>query len=1115
MHVVFRESHGLEENETPTDLGQSPADLVVLSFSDSDLGAFAAGWHRGGGRAGKMPSLRLANLAALKHPLSVDTYVEQTLAGARGILIRLIGGVPYWAYGLQQVEVLARRKGIALAVLSADGRADPRLDAISTLPVSTLRRLAQLCDAGGTVAAQAALAQMALATGLYAAPVTGSKALPAFGAWTPQAGVIDASTAFAANSGRPRLLVTFYRAYLSAADLAPIEALFTAFQARGYDVAALFAASLKAHGAADWLAAQVRALKPDAIVNATAFSGKGNAGPSPLDGAGVPVFQVMLATSTQAAWAGSERGLSPADLAMHVVLPEVDGRITAGIASFKEPDLRDDALQFSRHAHQPVPERIAAIADRVSGWVRLAATDRADLTPVLLLSTYPGKDWQMAHAVGLDALASAEAILEDLGEQGYDIGAQSTIADTLPDARIAWPLADYRTALSSLPATLQNDLATVWGAPEDDPACADGAFHFTALRRGKTLIALQPERGAHAQRDDDYHDLARTPRHGYVAFYLWLRHRIGAHALIHIGAHGTLEWLPGKAVALSANCWPEALIGDMPVIYPFIVNDPGEAAQAKRRIGAVTLGHIPPPMRQTSTPDRMVHLESLLDEFSNADGLDPKRRDRLQNDIRAEARALGVEDDLGLNRAASTAEAITRIDRFVCDIKESQFGDGLHIYGRTPVIAAELDATPDATLDATPAATFDPAQSAAGERAGLRDALAGKRVEAGPSGSPYRGRNDVLPTGRNLFTTDPRSVPTRAAHAQGVRLAEELVRRHLQEEGDWPRGLIVDLWGSATMRTAGEEFAMALHLLGVKPVWDKGSARVSGIEVLPISDLDRPRLDVTLRVSGLFRDVFPDLTALFAQAVRTLSTRDEAADWNPYVGQDPGARVYGPAPGSYGLGMGALSETYDSESRAAAGQAWLDASAYATQGAKITRDADGIAARVAQADSFVHLQDLVETDLLLASDYATHEAGFAAAKALSGGTAQLYHLDNSNPETPRARTLPEEIARVVHARAANPDWIAGMRRHGFRGAAEIAATLDHMGAFAHLAGSVAPHLFDLLHDATLGNPEVAAFLQEANPQACQAMRDRFRALHAAGLWTTRRNSIRASLEDRG
>ena len=1094
MHVVFRESHGLEETETPTDLGQSPADLVVLSFSDSDLGAFAAGWHRGGGPKGRMPTMRLANLTALKHPLSVDTYVEQTLQGAKGILIRLIGGVPYWSYGLQQVLALAQTKGIALAVLPADGREDTRLDEYSTLPVSTLRRLAHLCDTGGEVAAQAALAQMALATGLYAGPVMGAKTLPECGAWCPDRGVIPINTAFTGKA--KRILVTFYRAYLTSADTGPITALLRSLRARGFESVGLFAPSLKAPAAADWLRKQIAVLNPAAIINATAFSGKGASGTSPLDAANVPVFQIALATSRRKAWAEAERGLSPADLAMHVVLPEIDGRISAGIASFKEPGKRDPNLEYSRFAHRAEPERIEAIINRVTGWLNLNDKPKVDQVPVLVLSTYPGKDWQMAHAVGLDALASAETILSDLQSEGYNTAPAEPIARTLLDARMSWPLQDYLAALTKLPEQLQTDLHTVWGNPEEDPAFAEGAYHFTALRRGKALVALQPERGTPELRDNEYHDLSRTPRHSYVAFYLWLRKGLGADALIHIGAHGTLEWLPGKSVALSSNCWPEALIGDLPVIYPFIVNDPGEAAQAKRRIGAVTLGHIPPALKKSGTPDRMVRLESLLDEFSNADGLDPKRRDRLQELIRNEAQAIGLENDLGLKQATSTAEAITRIDRFVCDIKDSQFGDGLHIFGRVPEITGDFDAAP----------------SAQAERKALIDALAGKRIDAGPSGSPYRGRLDVLPTGRNLYTTDPRSVPTRASYTQGVNLAEELVRRHLQEEGDYPRGLIVDLWGSATMRTAGEEFAMALHLLGVKPAWDKGSERVSGIKVLPITELNRPRLDVTLRVSGLFRDVFPTLSALYGQAVRALSERDESPDWNPYAGQAPAVRVFGPAPGNYGLNMTHLSETYTDEARAQAGKAWLNASSFALEGEHIAQDIEGITERVTNADSFVHLQDLAETDLLLANDYATHEAGFAAAKKLTGGTAQLYHLDSTNPDNPRARSLPEEISRVVHARAANPDWIAGMKRHGFRGAAEIAATLDHMASFAHLSGTVAPHLFDLYHDATLGNAEVGTFLKDANPQAHQAMQDRFRALLEAGLWNTRRNSIHANLE---
>lgn len=1070
MHVVFRESHGLEDTETPFDPGQDPADLIVLSFSDSDLGAFAAGWHRG--RDG-LPGVRLQNLVALKHPLSVDTYAEATLSGAKGILVRLIGGESYWPYGVATLQDLARRRKIALAVLPADGRPDPALDAASTLPVSTLRRLQHLCDQGGAVAAQAALAQLALAAGLYAGPVAGAKSVPEAGYYAPGAGVVGPPV----SDGRPLALVTSYRSYLTSADTDPVDALLAALDARGFQAIGAFAPSLKAPAAAAWLAAEVARISPAAIVNATAFSAQAADGATPFDRATCPVFQVALSTARRGEWDAAERGLSPADLAMHVVLPEVDGRIFAGVASFKSPGRRDPDLQYSRFAHRADAARINAVADRVAGWHRLSRTTKP--RPGIVLSTYPGKPWNMAHAVGLDALASTANILESLGNNPID-----DLSARLAVEAIAFSVSDYRARLAQLPHNLQDDVAAAWGQPEDDPLVTDGAFHFPAIDHEGALIALQPERGRVEARDDEYHDLARTPRHGYVAFYLWLRDR--ADALVHVGAHGTLEWLPGKAVALSDACWPEALTGDLPVIYPFIVNDPGEAAQAKRRIGAVTLGHMPPPLRDAALPDALGRLERLLDEYSTADGLDPARRDRLIAGIREEARGRGVEDDLGLADDACAAEAVTRIDRFVCDIKESRFGDGLHVWGTGTCGDAE--------------------------RRALADALAGRRIAPGPSGSPHRGRTDVLPTGRNLFAVDPRAVPTRAAHAQGVKLAEELLRRHLQDHGDWPRGLVVDLWGSATMRTAGEELAMALHLAGLAPRWDAGSDRVSGFEILPLALLNRPRIDVTLRVSGLFRDVFPGLAQLFEAGAEALACRDEDPADNPYAARGP--RVFGPKPGQYGVDMGVHLGELTAEARMAAGEAWLAASSWSISAdGRQSEDRAALEARLAGADSFVHLQDLPETDLLMAEDYAAHEAGFAAAMARLGRDAPaLYHLDATRPDRPAARSLTEEIARVVRARAADPSWADGMMRHGFRGGAEIAATLDHMAAFAHLAGAVPSHLFDLYWEATLGRDAVVDFLSQANPGALNALRQRFRDLSEAGLWTTRRNSIAAALE---
>jgi cobaltochelatase CobN len=1080
MHVVFRESHGLEETETPYDPGQDPADLVVLSYSDSDLGAFQAGWHRAKAAGKPLPSLRLTNIAALKHPVSVDTYVETTLSEAKAVLVRLIGGEAYWAYGLASLQDLSHRMGFALAVLPADGRPDPALEAMSTVPASTLLRLNSLCDEGGAIAAQAALAQLSLAAGLYASPVAGDKRIPQWGFYCPDDGVVPGP-----DDARPLVLISFYRSYLTAADTSPVDALIQAFRDAGFQALGVFAPSLKSPGFSDWLAPKLTEHPPTAIVNATAFSARTGEGTTPFDAASCPVFQVGLSTARRKDWEEAERGLSPADLAMHVALPEVDGRVFTGVVSFKSPGKRDPDLQYARFSHRAHAPHVARVVEDVQAWHSLASKPRADRQLALVLSTYPGRAHNLAHAVGLDALQSTDAVLGALQAAGYRTETAPDLGTALMSERISWPLSDYSQALAGLPQDLQDDLSKAWGDAQSDPAVSDGQFHFAARRAGAVLVALQPERGDVADRDDDYHDLARTPRHGYVAFYLWLQSQ-GLDALVHMGAHGTLEWLPGKAVALSETCWPDALGRKLPTIYPFIVNDPGEAAQAKRRLGAVTLGHLPPPQVASGVTEDLEGLERLLDEYSTADGLDPARRGRLVGRIRDEARARGVEDDLGLTEGASEMEAITRIDRFVCDIKESKYGDGLHIYGQGDCGAEELG--------------------------GLLAALDGARVAPGPSGSPARGRLDVLPTGRNIFSVDPRAVPSSSAHAQGVKLAEELLRRHLQDQGDWPKSIFVDLWGSATMRTAGEEFAMAMTLAGLAPTWDEKSGRVNGFEVVPLSLLDRPRIDVTLRVSGLFRDVFPGLAQLFEAGVAALAVRDEDPALNPYRQAAP--RVFGPKPGHYGLGMEAAIDTFTDAARHAAGEAWIRGSSWSISADGSSKDdRAGLEGRLGASDSFVHSQDLPETDILLATDYAAHEAGFAAAlERVGAAPATLYHLDATRPDAPRARLLQEEIARVVRARAAQPKWADGMMRHGFRGAAEIAATLDHMAAFAHLAKVVPPHLFDLYHDATLGREDVTRFMEDHNPAALQALRDMFQRLHDAGLWTTRRNSIAAQLE---
>ncbi len=1083
MHLLVRETQSLDAEAAAVDLGQTPADLVFLSFSDSDLGAAAAAWQAMGA---DRPSLRLANLARLLHPMSVDLYAERVVRRARAVVVRVLGGLDYWRYGAEELWALCRAEGIALALLPGEARDDGRLAALSTVPAAMLARLDALLREGGVDNLGAALRLAAHLGGLGADPRQAPMPLPGFG--VHQFGV-------PADGPLGLAVLVFYRSQLLAGDIAPLAVLAAALAARGFGVRALQVGSLKDRAAGAWVAARLAAWRPAVVLNATGFSARRDAGGSPLDAAGVPVLQLVLAGGAQAAWAASTRGLSPADLAMQVVLPELDGRLAATAISFKAELPPEAGLEYSRSVHLPDAAGIALAADRAAGWARLAATPAGERRIAIVLSDYPGAGGQLGHAVGLDTFASLDAILALLRGAGY--------ADRVV-APAALAAADYRALFAELPAALRDSIVAAWGDPATLPELpAPPALPMLptlpapehggdAGRGGVIIVAVQPDRGRRAERRASYHDPDLPPCHAYVAFHLWLRRVAAVQAVIQLGTHGTLEWLPGKAVAPGADCAPVALLRGLPVIYPFIVNNPGEAAAARRRLGAVTIGHLTPPLAAAGLAGEAADLERLIDEYAAADGLDRRRTALLRRDILDRADSAGLLAESGA-AALPDDDALARLDAYLCDVKELQVRHGLHVYGVAPAPQRRAE-----MLAACPA--IDPADldaCAGAERAALLAALDGRFIPPGPAGAPSRGRADVLPTGRNLFAIDPRSVPTRAALALAERRAEELLRRHAQDHGEPLRRLVLDLWGSATMRTGGEDFSLALLLLGVRPEWDDGSARIAGFAVEPLAVLDRPRVDVTLRISGLFRDAFPAQITLFDAAVRAVAGRDEAPEWNPLAGTSS-PRIFGAAPGDYGAGVDPLRDADPAAT-------YLAASGHA-YGRQQGAAADAFAARVAAAEAFLHVQDHRETDLLDSPDYAAHEGGFAAAAARLGAAPALYHADPTG-----LRRVEEEIARVVRGRAANPRWIATMLPHGYRGAAEIARGIDGLLGFAATLPTRLDAQFDLLFAATLADATVDGFLAAANPAARAAMQARFAEARARGLWRSRRNDIDAVL----
>ena len=1122
MHLLATNVAKLDEADTAVDLEQSPADVVVLSFADSDLSALAAAWQSD---AAILPALRLANLKKLKHPMSVDLYVERVVAHARMVIVRCLGGFEYWRYGLEIIASIARRNGILFAALPGDDRPDSRLAEISTVTSETLSRLDRFFREGGPENLRQALGYVG---SLLDRDIPWTEAMPVgpVAGFSGDGRTIPAKDLFSAVDQRPVALVLFYKASLLAADTAAIRALMAALEAESLAAVAVAVSSLKDPAAAEVLERLIAVRRPAIILNATAFSALREDGTTVLDAADVPVLQVVLASNSQEAWASSPRGLSPSDLAMNVVLPELDGRLLSRAISFKTEDDFDSRIEFASVRHRPCPDRVEFVARQAVRWVKLGRTPRAERRLALVLSDYPARAGRAGYAVGLDTTESVVQIVKLLHAEGYDVGEAGLSAADVEGllsgdcAGLDIAVNTYVSRLKAFPPSLQNEIENCWGAPAEDDV-----FSFPMLKAGKLLVFLQPDRGLAHDRKAGYHDTSIPPRHAYVALYVWLREQAKIDALIHLGTHGTLEWLPGKALALSAECWPEAVTGPLPVIYPFIVNNPGEAVQAKRRLSAVTIGHLTPPLSAAGLHGAAADLEALVEEYAEAAGLDRRRLDLLEGAIIDCAWTSGLAAECNLLKDEPARDAIVKLDARLCDIKELSIRDRLHVFARAPADDAQSSLAEAIIAAAGPSVTGEQRKQIAGavrssashEERALLAALDGRRVSPGPAGAPSRGKADVLPTGRNLTTLDPRSIPTRTATTIGLRAADEVVRRYLQDHGDYPRSLVIDLWASTSLRTGGDDLAQALGYLGARPVWDTSSNRVTGVEILPLAKLERPRIDVTLRISGLFRDIFETQIALLDQAIRRIADLDEDDADNPIAGArrrgGDTARIFGGAPGSYGAGTAALTLDSNWGAREDLGEAYLSAVTHSYGGAQAVVPAgDGFRSRVSAANALVHPQDDRERDLLDGDGVADFVGGFAAAAALLGNDVELYHLDTSQPSTPKARTVGEEIARVVRGRLTNPRWIKGMLGHGHRGVAEIAQGVDALYAFAATTRAVPGHLFDITHDALIADEAVLTRMIEANRAGTAAIVSRLHDALARGLWVARRNAVAGELD---
>ncbi|GGX07191.1 cobaltochelatase subunit CobN [Streptomyces noursei] len=1173
--------------------------ILLLSTSDTDLLSARAA-------TGPVP-YRLAN------PSRLDVAeLPGLLDGADLVVVRLLGGLRAWQEGLD--VLLAADQHRPVVVLTGEQAPDAQLMEASTVPVGIAAEAhAYLAHGGPANLEQLArfLSDTVLLTGHGFEPPAAA----------PSWGPLERT---AAEVTGPTVAVLYYRAHHMSGNTRFVHDLCDQIERAGGCPLPLYVASLRAPEpelieelrAADAIVTTVLAAGGTKPAEASAGGDDESWDAGALAALDVPVLQALCLTGSRAAWEENDEGVSPLDAASQIAVPEFDGRLITVPFSFKEVD--EDGLPV----YVADAERAARVAGIAVRHARLRHIPAAEKRLALVLSAYPTKHSRIGNAVGLDTPASAVELLRRLRSEGYDFGAEpvpgleSGDGDELIYALIEagghdqeWlteeqlarnpvriPAADYRRWYGTLPQELRESVEEHWGPPPgemflDRSRNPEGDIVLAALRRGNLLILIQPPRGFGENPIAIYHDPDLPPSHHYLAAYRWIATPaadggFGADAMVHLGKHGNLEWLPGKNAGLSAACGPDAALGDLPLVYPFLVNDPGEGTQAKRRVHATLVDHLVPPMARADSYGDIARLEQLLDEYAAISSMDPAKLPAIRAQIWTLIQAAKLDHDLGLEERPDDDgfdDFLLHVDGWLCEVKDAQIRDGLHVLGAAPVgearvnlvlailrarqiwggtsalpglrealgldeSAATRTAADDAEalartlVQAMEDAAWDPSavtRVADGHPAAVADildfaarqvvprlaattdeldhavhALNGGFVPAGPSGSPLRGLVNVLPTGRNFYSVDPKAVPSRLAWETGQALADSLLDRYRDDNGDWPESVGLSLWGTSAMRTSGDDVAEALALLGVRPVWDDASRRVTGLEAIPLDELGRPRIDVTLRISGFFRDAFPHVIGLLDDAVRLAAGLDEPADRNfvrAHSQADLAAhgderrattRIFGSRPGTYGAGLLQLIDSRDWRTDADLAEVYTVWGGYAygrgLEGRPAREEMETAYKRIAVAAKNT---DTREHDIADSDDYFQYHGGMVATvKALKGKAPEAYIGDSTRPETVRTRTLVEETSRVFRARVVNPRWIEAMRRHGYKGAFELAATVDYLFGYDATTGVVADWMYDKLAQTYVLDPENRAFLQEANPWALHGIAERLLEAESRGMW---------------
>ncbi len=1225
MHLISTIPGGWNPNDEGVFyIDQSPGDIVFLSSADSDLFMMNNAYKLIHNSVGNAPSFRFANLSYFKQELTIDTYVDEVISSAKIVVLKLLGGKAYYNYLCEAITECCEENNIQLVFLPGDNKPDLELMQSSNMPLKDVDLIWKYIQSGGIENCQAALQLISNRISDLKTVPNAIKTIPDLFLYHPEEGICNT---LKQKEGKKQVIIFGYRSYYLSDNLAPIHSIINALEAQGLSAIALMAAGYREHNIQQQIFALLkthRIEKPQVIINTTGFSVQGfhDTSQSLFDVFNVPVIQAIIGSCNHESWLEGNFGLPPTDIAMNIALPEVDGKIISKVISFKESIEKDTLTDSEVVSYVPHIEGCEFVAQMAKAWVNLQQKKNSEKKIALVLPNYPNKNSRLANGVGLDTPQSTLQILAQLANEDYALAADypkttNELVDKLTNSvtndletintlneRHAIKLDEtiFYHYYKQLSETLRDTIEAQWGNPNESPNYQEGHFLIPGFISNNVLVSIQPSRGYNLDLQASYHSPDLPPPPAYLAYYIWLQHDFKADALVHIGKHGNLEWLPGKSVALSEEtCFPAAILGPIPHFYPFIINDPGEGTQAKRRNQAIILDHLIPPMTRAENYGNLLKLELLIDEFYESALVDKRRATLIKTKIENLVNETHLKTDL--NQDGKDIDALLEvIDGYLCELKESQIRGGLHILGKLPRqeklvdLIVALHRLPQGNLKGITQClaedlqlNFDPLNivysdifkkeifgihcrtygqavellenkaknivsqllqgnsiknigkhtqqivtyiqqhtlpvlnKTSNEITHLIKGLNGQYISAGGSGAPTRGRLDILPTGRNFYSVDVRTVPSETAYQLGQKSAQNIIDRYLQENGEYPTSIGLSVWGTSTMRTSGDDIAQALALIGVKPVWQGSNRRVKDFKVLSTLELKRPRVDVMLRISGFFRDAFPDLISLFNAAIEKVAELDETDEQNPIKKrvaeekkqwQEGGLdakqaneralyRVFGSKPGAYGAGLQGLIDGKNWTTSDDLAQAYINWSGYAYFGKNNSGKSahETFKKRLSSIEVVMQNQDNREHDILDSDDYYQFQGGMTAAvNKIKGEQPDMYFGDHSRPDNPKVKSLKEELLKVFRSRVVNPKWMQGMREHGYKGAFEMAATMDYLFAYDATTNLIEDFMYEQITEKYLFDDENKAFIEAHNPWALKDMSERMLEAIQRDMW---------------